>query len=77
MWKKTPYVLLYIKRIILTSLKLGEVAVRLPASVGLLGWYGWLAWAVGLPTIIWHQREFRREMHIASKYGCLFEPKAS
>ena len=49
--EKTPYVLLYIKRIILTSLKLGEVAVRLPASVSLLGWYGWLAWAVGLPTI--------------------------
>ena len=37
----------------------------------------WLVWAVGLPTIIWHQREFRREMYIASKYGCLFEPKAS
>jgi len=43
--EKTPYVLLYIKRIILTSLKLGEVAVCLSASVGLLGWYGWLACA--------------------------------
>ena len=41
----------------------------------------WLVWVAGMgswfPHYKWHQREFRREMHIASKYGCLFEPKAS
>ena len=49
--EKTPYVLLYIKRIILTSLKFGEVAVRLPTSVGLLGWVWVAGMAIGLPTI--------------------------